>query len=419
MPRDTSIAKAVSVDEAIAIVCSDSRLGPLEHRPVFEALDCVLGETYRASWSMPGHDVSIMDGYALRCADLAHDAPLTVVGESAAGHPATTELRPGTTMRISTGAVVPAGADTVVAQEDVHRDGDRIVVDAATRAHYGRGRFVRPAGSDVTRGTVLLEPGATIGPGEAALLAGCGHPRVSVHARPRVAILSTGDELVPIGTTPRSGQVINTNAAMLAAQVGQAGGIAVVEDIAADDIVALEAAMARALACDLLITSGGISVGDHDHVYATLVKLGFEPQFDAVRLRPGKPTSFGRVGSTAVLALPGNPASSYVTFELFARPWIRRRLGRPPSDWSRPRREVVLTHATEAGGRRAHFVRARVSGERATPLPDQTSGALRSIAGHNALIDIPEGSTRAAAGDRFEALLLDDAACRSPSDDSE
>ena len=412
MPRDTSGSTAVSVDEAIAHVLATARPRAPQRVSLESAIGCVLAEAPLAKWSLPGAAVSVMDGYAVCHADLdAGRLSLARVGESSAGHPCPAAIDPGTAVRISTGAVVPHGADTVVAQEDAEAREGSVSIAPAAAPDYACGRFVRAMGSDVMAGAQLLALGTRIGPGEAALLAGCGHTRCLVHPRPRVAILCTGDELVPVGATPHTGQVINTNALMLAAQVRESAGESLVIGIAGDDAEGLRAAVEQSLDCDMLVTSGGISVGDHDHVYATLNRLGLVPRFGAVRLRPGKPTTFGVVRDVAVLALPGNPASSYVTFELFARPWIRRRLGLPMSHWHRPRRLVRLTETTEAGGNRAHYVRAWVSGEDATPLPDQTSGALRSIAGHNALLVIPEGTSTTSAGDRFEAMLLDDAGC--------
>ncbi|TPV96353.1 MAG: molybdopterin molybdotransferase MoeA [Myxococcales bacterium FL481] len=411
MPRDTSLSRAVSVDEAIDLVLATARPGPPRPTGVFDAVGQVLAEAPTARWPLPTAAVSVMDGYAVQRAELDHEMPLRVAGESAAGHPYLAPLPAQTAIRISTGAVVPPGADTVIAQEDVARTEDQIRIVASALADYPRGRFVRPAGSDVAVDAELLPSGTRLGPGEAALLASAGHPRTPVYPRPRVNIVSTGDELRALGETPMPGDVINTNAPMLAAQVEDAGGSPQTMSIATDDAGELARAVERALDCELLITTGGLSVGDHDHVFATLLRLGYQPQFDAIRLRPGKPTSFGLVGTTGVLALPGNPASSYVAFELLGRPWIRRRLGLAPHLWQRPRRLVTLVQPTAGGGRRAHIVRARVHGEHAEALPDQASGALRSIAGHNALLVIPEGTGEVRAGDRFDALLLDDALC--------
>jgi molybdopterin molybdotransferase len=382
--------------------------------PLTAALGRVLAADLQARWALPGAAVATMDGWALRSADLlATDAALVrlqIAGESAAGHPSHSVLRAGQTARISTGAVIPPGADAVVAQEDCSREGDALTIDRGRVGRFAAGHFVRAAGSDVAAGALLLSAGAVLGAGELALLAGCGHTEAPVHRPPRLAILGTGDELVPIGATPGPGQVVNSNALMLACQARAAGAEVIDLGIARDDVDSLRAALRAGLDADLLVTCGGISVGDHDLVLPTLLGLGGALVFRRVRLRPGRPSSFLRVptqdGSMRpVFALPGNPASAHVAFELFVRPALLRMQGR---DWQRARRSVTLTASAPCDPRRAHVIRARVVGDRATPLPDQTSGALRSIAGHNALIELPPGTCPMEPGASAMAILLHD-----------
>ncbi len=375
----------------------------------------VLAEAPRARWDLPGADVATMDGWAIRSVDLrAADGPrvrLRRRGESAAGHPHGEPLGEGEALRISTGAVLPAGADAVVAQEDCAVQGEQLEVDRDRVGAVGPGHFVRAAGSDVAAGATLLPTGALLGPGELALLAGCGHSVVQLHRAPRVAILCTGDELVPVGAWPQRGQVVSANGLMLAWQARAAGAEVIDLGIARDEPADLRAALERGLAggIDVLVTCGGISVGDHDLVLPTLIGLGATLVFRRVRLRPGRPTTLldlprADASPIPVFALPGNPASAHVAFELFVRPMLRRFAGHVR--WQRPERTVVLTQACPRDPRRAHVIRAAIVGDRATPLPDQTSGALRSIAGHDALVELAPGTGPAEAGTSANALLL-------------
>jgi molybdopterin molybdotransferase len=447
-------AAPLTVEQALARMFERTELDAItsERTPervgVEQAIGRVLAAPGRAHWPLPSAPLSIMDGYAVASRELERarrDTPgdetttLTVelVDESAAGHPLSAQLEPGTCVRIATGAVVPAGADAVVPQEDTRRievDGRvRIELSATALAQTGPGRWIRPVGSDVEEGETLLAAGEWIGGGEASLLAGTGNFEVEVRRRPRVAILASGDELVAIGQTPGRGQIVATNAMLLAAQIREAGAEPWDLGIVADQPAAMRAAIERAAAAggaDLLVCTGGISVGDHDLVLPALTELGFELGFHKLALRPGRPTTFGllpcptrpprgqdgaprgqasapRPATIPVLALPGNPAATLVTFELFARPLLRALLGLPPSRWHRPRRTVELAGPAEGDRRREHWIRARIDERgRALPLSKQLSGALRSIAGYDALVRVPAGRAAVAAGEHLDAILI-------------
>lgn len=372
---------------------------------------------------LPPSPVSVMDGWAVRVADVLGRAGgdprarvrLTRAGESAAGHPAARSLPAGAAMRISTGAVIPADADAVIAQEDTRivetDDGAAdLELDLERVGALRPGLFIRQAGSDVRKHALLCGAGVSLGPGELALLCSAGHDAFAVHRRPRVAILCSGDELVAIGRSPRPGQIVSTNGLMLAHQIREAGGVPVDLGVAPDEPTQLQAALARGLEADALVTSGGISVGDHDLVHACLEALGFEALFRRVNLKPGRPTTCGRTpGGALVFALPGNPASSMVAFELLVRPALRKLQGHAEPRWRRPRLTVALTHPLPAAGRRDSYLRAQVyrdaSGWCASALRSQASGALRSISETNALLVIPGGTPARPIGARVEALV--------------
>lgn len=399
---------AVAQRELLALV---QPLAPVA-LPLDEAHGHVLADTPTARWQLPLADQATMDGWAVRSADLlASPTPqvrLRRRGESAAGHPHDQPLHPGEALRISTGALIPAGADMVVAQEDCRVHGDHVDVDRDQVGEVRPGHFVRLAGSDVLAGAPLLPAGSLLGPGELGLLAGCGHATAHVHRPPRVAILCTGDELVPVGAWPQRGQVVSSNGLMLAWMAREVGAEVTDLGIAVDEPDTLRRALERGLDFDVLVTCGGISVGDHDLVLPTLIGLGGELVFRRLRLRPGRPCTLLRApapaGPCLVFALPGNPASAHVGFELLVRPALRRLQGHAAC--LRPTREVILTAPAPRDARRVHMVRARVDGEQATPLPAQVSGDLRSIAGHNALLELSSGTGPLPAGARVTAHLL-------------
>lgn len=402
----------MSVEDAQAAVIA--RVGPLDivEAPVGHCDGLVLAEPVHAAWDLPRGPVSIMDGYAVRAADIASDrarrrtVELRRVTESAAGHPAQVRIDADQAARISTGALLPEGADAVIAQEETRVEDDRVLVDLDRTGPVSPGRYIRAQGSDLRRGDEVLRGGTRLRAGDLAAAASSGHDRLRVHRRPSVAIVGTGDELVPIGITPAPGQVVSSNGIMLAAQVREAGGEPIEVGDVGDDEVRLATALHRAMQADVLVTSGGISVGEHDLVHGSLLRRGFETVFRGVALRPGKPTTVMAAGEQLAFALPGNPASSLVAFELFVRPALRRLLG-IRGDVRRPIVDVELSAPAPGSGARAHYVRARRQGDRAWPLPSQLSGNLRSIADFDLLLRIPPGTRELPAGARCEALMVD------------
>ncbi len=410
----------ISVEEAERRVLERCAALPDETIPVAEIDGRVCATTLHARWDLPQRDVSVMDGYAVRSLDVAqaracgNAVVLQVRGESAAGHPSPQALAAGQAARISTGAVLPDGADAVIAQEDTQREGDRLVVDDATLGELSPGTFVRPRARELAEGDVLVRPGDRLGVGDLALLAGSGHAQIPVVRRPRVAILSTGDELVPVGHRPDPGQVVSSNGMVLAALVRRAGADPWVMGDVDDRPEDHHAALAQGLTADMLITSGGISVGDHDLVHDQLTALGATTIFRGLALRPGKPTTLAAAGKTLVFALPGNPASSLVAFALLVHPALRRMVG-VRGEPRLPRRRVILRAPARGAGRRAHYVRSRSEGpDHARPLTVQQSGNLRSIAGADLLVVVPAGTPQIPAGADAEAVVLEPGAAEQP-----
>ncbi len=391
-------------EEARAAVLSRAAaLGP-EEVAIGAAAGRVLAEDVTAGQDVPAFENSAMDGYALRAADSGAGAILRVVGESSAGHPASVTVGPGEACAISTGAAVPAGADAVIRVEDTRRDGDRVELIVAVE----RDNDVRHVGDDVRAGETVLRAGTTIGAGELGVLASVGRATLAAGRRPRVAIVTTGDELIDLGEPWRPGAVRNSGAHVLPALVDAAGGVTVSVAHARDDHGVIRDAISSALdAADVVAITGGMSVGVHDHVGAALAELGVEVHFDSVALRPGKPTTFGSRGQTLVFGLPGNPVSSFVTFVLFARPALLALAGSPPE---RVRTTATLAESCERLSTRMQAVRCRLElredGWRAHATGPQSSHILTSMVGADALALIPAGAGAALAGERVTVELL-------------
>ena len=381
----------------------------IEEMPILDALDRVLSRDAYADIDLPPFTNSAMDGFALRASDTlgaSADSPrrLPVTGGIAAGDPGMTPLEPGTAVRIMTGAPLPPGADAVIPVEQTRPDTGVVALLCSVAV----GASVRHAGEDVRRDQRVLEAGTLIRPGELGLLASLGYARVAVYRRPIVAILSTGDELVDIDTLPGPGQIRNSNAVMLAAQVLRCGAVPKLLGIARDTRDAVHAALDEGRDSDLFISSGGVSVGDFDVVKQVLAERG-GVDFWRVNMRPGKPVAFGRVDGQPFLGLPGNPVSAFVTFELFARPVIRKMAGH--SLLLRRPITVTVDERVPSAQARRHFVRAfarwEVDGWHAATTGAQESHLLRSTLAANALLVVPEHSNDIEAGGTAQALLLE------------
>ena len=395
----------LSFDEALARVLGRARLLGVERVPLHEADGRVLATPLHAEGPLPAFDHSAMDGYALACRDLAGPGPwlLSVEGESRTGYHSS-PLTAGKARRIFTGAELPAGADTVVLQEDVERTSDQ--VELADKPEPWAN--IRRGGEDLRAGDCALQAGTRLGPQKLALAAALDRAELAVALRPRVAVLSTGDELREPGSAPRPGSIPECNAIAIQALVRAAGGSPQGCPFARDDEGTTTASVTAALAgCDLLVTIGGVSAGDHDVVRSALVAAGAELDFWKVRIKPGKPLVFGRAGAALVLGLPGNPASAQITFMLFGMPLLRALQGdRRPLPLTRRAR---LAGAVRSSSGRRVFCRARrVEQDLLEPLENQASGAPTSLAWADALLIVPEDSAGFAEGDVVDALWLSD-----------
>lgn len=321
------------------------------------ALGCFVANDVRSVVAMPGFDNSAMDGYAVRSAEAQAGGKLRVSGEQAAGRDSGLKVESGACVRIFTGAPMPAGADAVVMQEDVDREGDFISV----RIGVEPGEFVRRRGSDLCEGQLIFRAGEKLNPGGIGLLASQGLVRIAVGSSPRVVVVSTGDELVPPGVALGAGEIYNSNGPMLAALVKETCGVDAVCVHAGDEEGALRGVLSDALSgADAVIVSGGVSVGDHDLVKPVLASLGVETGFWKVRVKPGKPLLFGtQQGGARVFGLPGNPVSSFVTFQLFVRPALLRMMGAGDFTLPLPMVECRLAAAMKNRGDRPHYLRGK------------------------------------------------------------
>lgn len=405
----------LTVDQALHHILGVLTPLPAERVPLLASCGRVLAEDVRAAQDIPPFTNSAMDGYAVRAADVAAATPaapacLRVVGQVAAGDAPEGEVLPGAAMRIMTGAPLPRGADAVVRFERTRADGGDVLILAAAQV----GENVRPAGEDVRAGAIALAAGLIIRPPIVGLLASLGYSHVACHRRPRVAVLSTGDELVDIDAPVTPGKIRNSNGYTLAALVQEAGGEPVPLGIAHDNYADLHARLEAGLAegVDLFLTSAGVSVGDYDVVKDVLAGEG-AMDFWQVAIKPGKPLAFGRIRGVPIIGLPGNPVAAAVAFEAFARPAIFRLLGRVGA--TRVTLPAMLAEDIENSGRR-HYMRAFVRRAddgfvvttRGYGVTVQGSGILSSLAWANCLLIVPESVTHLAAGMPVDVELLVD-----------
>ncbi|MBW7966459.1 gephyrin-like molybdotransferase Glp [Bradyrhizobium sp. BR 10261] len=396
------------VSDALAAVLAGAEPLAEEMIALDQAFHRVLARDVSARRTQPPEAMSAMDGYAVRAADAAKvDAQLTVVGEVAAGRPFAGTVGAGEAVRIFTGGVVPAGADAVVIQEDTIADGKRITIKEAAVA----GRHIRPAGIDFREGDVLLRKGARLTDRDLALAAGMNHPQLSVHRRPKVAILATGDELVMPGSTPGPGQIVYSNGYALHALARSEGADTIDLGVAADTLAATTSGIRRAResGADILITTGGASVGDHDLVQQALRHEGISMAFWKIAMRPGKPMMNGQLGPMRVIGLPGNPVSSYVCGFLFLVPLIRALSGRSMIHHRRER--AVLGRDLGANDQREDYLRARLETRDdgtlvALPVNHQDSSLLANLAAAQALLVRAPFAAKAASGTPCEVLRL-------------
>ena len=396
----------IDYPEAISLVLENTPRLPVACVPLVEARELALSEDIRARFDSPPFDNSAVDGYAVRSADAEVGRIFKVVDEAPAGRPAQKEVGEGEAIKIFTGGVIPRGADTVVMVENTSGWGEEFGLKKAAEADQN----LRAAGEDVRKGDLILRAGTEVGAPEIALAATQGYGELSVYRKPEVVILSTGSELVEPGTRALSpGEIFDSNSFALLAQALEAGADASRMVAASDDADALRAAMEQALtSADVVVTSGGVSVGQRDLVKSTLLELGVEQVFWGVKLKPGKPVFFGTRGDARFFGLPGNPVSAMVCFELFVRPALMEMMGR--EDKRRPRIGVYFDEDVENRFGRMHAMRVNLTGTekgwRAESVGAQGSGLVSSLTKADALALIGPESEGVRAGELVEAIVL-------------
>ncbi|HVU68574.1 MAG TPA: gephyrin-like molybdotransferase Glp [Ktedonobacteraceae bacterium] len=401
----------ISVEEALERILGEIHPLPATRVPLAEALGLVLAEDVIAQEDMPPFANSAMDGFALRSQDSqpqnGQPPRLRVTGSVAAGYLADHAVQAGTAQRIMTGAPVPPGADAVIQIELTRYDGPQSawveVLQPVTP-----GNNVRPAGEDMRRGQTVLRQGTEIGAWEIGILATIGLATVPVIRPPQVAILGTGDEVVDVDQPLAPGKIRNSNSYLLEAATRRAGARPARLGIARDTVESLREKFAQAMHSDLIITSGGVSVGDFDLVKNIMAEQG-EINFWRINMRPGKPVAFGHIGQVPLLGLPGNPVSAAVTFELFGRPVLRKMLGH--SRLQRPQVPVIVEDGVREKAARRHYVRAHVTWRDgrlvAHTTGNQGSNIMTSLVDANALLIVPAGGGEIKAGATAQALMLD------------
>ena len=396
----------LSYDDALQLVTnSTTALEPIE-MPLPEAAGLVLAGPASARWDMPRCDNSAMDGFAVSVPFAGMASGVPIIGASYAGLPFAGEIKPGQAVRITTGANLPAGANSVVPIEEVEEQDGRIVCNKSPQ----HGQHVRYRGEEYQAGEILAEQGTRLRAGAIALLASAGVERVRVYPRLRVAVISTGDELVELGQTPGPGQIINSNLQFLQARLHECGCTPVCLGIGSDDRQALGPLIEQALDADLIISTGGVSVGERDQVQAALDNHAFEKIFWKVAIKPGKPLLYGRLGGKPFFGLPGNPGATAATFELFVKPALKRLAGHV--DVLPAKRIATLTHDVEGGGNRQAFLWCTLQWThdryQVSVAPSQGSGQNRCLMARDALMPVPTDIKSFKRGQQVEVLLIED-----------
>jgi molybdopterin molybdotransferase len=401
-------ATRLSVADALAHILAGVTPTAAESVGLLDAVGRTLAEPLVACLTQPPFDASAMDGYAVRVADVTKlPAQLKVIGEAAAGHPFSGTVRVGESVRIFTGAPLPSGADAIVIQENADLCGDTVTIRDGRHdpAH------LRPRGGDFAEGETLIDIGTRLEPRHLALAAAMGHDRLTVHRKPVVAILATGDELVEPGARPGPGQIIASNSYAIAAMVARAAGEPQLLGIARDRIDSLEDHLRKAAGADVLVTIGGASVGDHDLVSKALTGVGYTLDFWRIAMRPGKPLMFACKPGQRAIGVPGNPVSSIICTAVFVEPLIAALAG-VASPLAALTLQAQLTEPLERNGPRQHYMRARLEqpGDGpplVTPAENQDSSLLSILARSNALIVRPPGAPALSAGEKVTVRPID------------
>jgi len=408
----------ISVEEALKTILINFRPLGLEKINILEAQKRVIGEDIFAPHNIPSANNSAMDGYAVRYADTkgaTKNKPLKlkIIEDIPAGKVALKKINKGEAARIMTGAVIPEGADAVIRQEDTLKDGKIVTLYSSVQKREN----IRFAGEDVKRGELVVKKKSALRPAHIGMLAALGKAVISVYKKPRVAIMSTGDELVDIKTNPGPGKIVNSNSYSLAAQVLECGAIPIVLGIAKDKKADLQEKFKTALDADVIVSSGGVSVGDFDFVKNVMGEIGNAMRFWQVAMRPGKPLAFGAIEGVPMFGLPGNPVSAMVSFEQFVRPSLLKIQGHKKI--FRQTIKAICAEEFEKKSGFRHFIRAIVKREKdkyvVTTTGDQGSGILKSMVTANGLIVMGENETRIKKGELVTVQLLDDSLFQSES----
>jgi len=398
-----------SADQALEIVLANVAALGVERVPILEALSRVLAEEIRSPRDIPGFDNSAMDGYAVRAADVAsasesNPVKLRVIETVAAGAMPKLTLEPGQATRTMTGAPIAPGADAIIQVERTLMAEPFVEILASAE----RGAFVRPHGEDLKRGELVMSAGKLLAPSDLGMLASLNRSMVDVYRRPRVAVVATGDELVDVDQIPTGAQVVNSSAYALAGGIRDAGGEPVILRGARDTPEEVRERLSEALAFDVVLSTGGVSVGQFDHVKVVLDELGMRQLFHGVAQRPGRPLKFGTIGGRPIFGLPGNPVSTMVCFYLYARPALLKMTGR--GDQGLPRVSVRCATDIRVAANLTEFVRVKLErrdGELwATPTGNQSSGVLSSLSRADALLIGPAKENVLKAGSQATGLLL-------------